>query len=130
VSGARKAALAALLLLFVAGCGDTLSYTRQQVEQAFAAHGLYLRPVTSPPTDHRGAQSGFILAPVSREPFLVILADTDKEAAKSYSELRSQATNESFDLRRGNVVATSDHGLSPTIRSRIRASLAALPPPA
>jgi hypothetical protein len=120
VSRASRSALAAFLLLFATGCGDTQSYSRTEVERAFAKHGFEL---------HAAVQSGngAVLTPTTREPFIVIVAETDKDAAKSYDELRSQATNESFDARRGNVVVTSDEGTSPALRSRIRAALAELP---
>jgi hypothetical protein len=43
------------------------------------------------------------------------------------NHLTSQATSETFDVRRGNVVVTSDEGTSPALRRRIRAALAELP---
>jgi uncharacterized protein (DUF1697 family) len=122
VSRASRSALAAFLLLFATGCGDTRSYSRAEVERAFAKYGFEL---------HAAVQSGngAILTPTTREPFIVIVAETDKDAAKSYDELRSQETNESFDARRGNVVVTSDEGTSRAVRRRIEAALAELPAP-
>lgn len=126
---AAGSVLAALLLVLTTGCGDTQSYTRRQVERAFAKHGFDLQPVELPDSQRRPTSDGTILEPVNGTPFVVIVAETNEDAAQGYDELRSQATNETFDIRRGNVVATSDRGTSSALRKRIRAALAALPPP-
>lgn len=115
----RACLAAAAIVLAVAGCGEKRSHTREDVERAFAGHGFRLVDSAGGPSGAKGA----ILAPRSREPFIVIVAESDAEAAQGYEDLQAQATKGTYDARRGNVVATSDGGLTPGVRRRITAAL-------
>ena len=60
------------------------------------------------------------------EPILVLIYEDEEGATDADRTLRSQATSGSFDVRKGNVVVTSDKGVTAPMRKRIRAALAEL----
>jgi hypothetical protein len=116
-------------LVVLSGCGETKSYSQDEVERAFLRIGFDLEPVTHPYGGPLETPTSVLMAPRSREPFVVLIAETDEDAAEGYEDLRSQATSDTFQVRRGNVLATSDAGLSGAARRRVRAALASLGEP-
>jgi len=108
--------LAALLVaVLVAGCNDKgQTYSRSDVERAFSAQGLELLAPTG--EDH--------LAPMNAsEEFVVLIYPSEKKAADALRIFKSQASSESFDVQKGNVLVTSDDGVTAPMRIRINAAL-------
>ena len=60
------------------------------------------------------------------EPVFVLIYDDEKGATDADRALRSHATSETFDVRKGNVVVGSDERVTAPMRKRIRAALAVL----
>lgn len=114
--------LAAARTLLLAGCGAHQHYTRGEVERAFAQHRFEL--VVAARRIARGKEA--ILAPRTGESFLVLVSKNDDDAKKAIATLGSERTSESFDRREGNVVVTSDTGITAAIAKRIDAALATL----
>ena len=67
-----------------------------------------------------------ILAPASREGFLVVVYGFTGDAEDAEEILRSQRTADSFDARVDNVLVTADERVAPRVRARIGAALAEL----
>ena len=109
-SGAMSATLLAL-----AGChhGSKL-YSTQDAKRAFAKEGFVLVPIG---IEHR------ILVPKSAEPFTVVVARTQADAKYAYRALNRESTRLTFDLRARNVLTTSDTGLSPGDKARLRRAM-------
>ena len=57
---------------------------------------------------------------------LVLIYEDEKGATDAYRTLRSQATSGSFEVRKENVVVTSDEGVTAPMRNRIQGALAEL----
>ena len=131
-----RVVLAALLVAaLAAGCDDNgKTYSASDVEQAFHSQGFVLSafyspgsPVSPSPIALEGANAidGAMYANRGAR-FLVVVYDHNKDADNAFKTLRSQATSETFDVRKGNVVVTSDEGVTAPMRKRIRAALAGL----
>jgi hypothetical protein len=136
-----RATVAAVALVAVAaGCrgGDT-QYSRGDVMRAFRSEGiqlLSLRSRLSTPSTRvvflKKEEGEEMLAPDSGGvpnsggPFFVLLYNSEKRAAFAFQTLTSYATHDTFELRRRNVVVTSDEGLTSEIRKRVRRALAGL----
>jgi len=120
-------AVAVLLLAgLVAGCDDDQKYSRTDVERAFHSKGLDLTADMSFPPAPKGSFSGTAYS-LERGPGpLVLVYDHDGDAADAFQTLHSQATSETFDARKGNVVVTSDEGLSRPLKKQIRSALSEL----
>jgi hypothetical protein len=124
--------VAALLVIAIAsGCrGDGTEYSRSDVMRAFRSQGLDLVGLTSrlatPTSRMVFIKTKAMLAPNSGGPFFVLLFKNERRAIFAFKTLTSQATPVSLDLRRGNVVVTSDEGVPSQVRKRIRAALARL----
>jgi hypothetical protein len=131
----RLVVVALLVAALAAGCDDNgQKYSRSDVEHAFRSQEFELfAPNRRPSVLDKEA----ILALVDRqaddpqtgemgEPVLVLIYDDEKGATDADRTLRSQATSGSFDVRKGNVVVTSDEGVTAPMRKRIRAALAEL----
>jgi len=102
-------------LLALAGChhGSKL-YSTQDAKRAFAKEGFVLVPIG---IEHR------ILVPKSAEPFTVVVARTQADAKYAYRALNRESTRLTFDLRARNVLTTSDTGLSPGDKARLRRAM-------
>jgi hypothetical protein len=115
----RVALAAVLVAALAAGCDDNAQkYSRSDVERAFRSQGLELLAPTGEDN---------LLAPKNTdEQFGVVIYPTEKNASNALRTLRSQATSETFDVRKGNVVVTSDEGVTAPMRKRIWGALAEL----
>jgi hypothetical protein len=120
-----RAVVGALLVAsLVAGCDDDgQKYTRSDVERAFRSQGFELAAPNPALVFEREA----VLAPTTDEPFGVVIYENEKRATDAVGTLRSQATAETLDLQKSNVVVFSDEGVTPSVRKRIRDALAQLP---
>lgn len=132
--GVRVIVTAFVLVAGTAGCrGGESHYTRDDVVRAFRAEGIQLVSLTSrlatPSTRTvflKKKQGEEMLAPNAGGPFFVLLFNTQRRAAFAFQTLTRQATSDSFDLQRHNVVVTSDEGVTPGVRKRVRHALARL----
>lgn len=142
--GVRVTVTALALVAATAGCrGGETHYSRGDVVSAFRAEGIPLVILTSRlATPHTrtvflekehgeemlvpNAGGSDFVAPNSGGPFFVLLFNTQRRAAFALQTLTSQPTSDSFDLQRHNVVVTSDEGLTPEARRRVRQALARL----
>jgi hypothetical protein len=104
------------------GCGSGQRFSRSEVEQAFARHGVRLVV----PEERFDFGQEVMLAPRAGEPFLVLVYRHDGAARKGISALTSQRSPTSFDRRTANVVVTSDDGLAAPTRRQIEAALRTL----
>jgi len=130
----RLVLAAVLVAALVAGCDDNgQKYSRSDVERAFRSQGFEL---VAPNLDFVFKKEA-MLALVDRqaddpqtattgEPILVLIYEDDKGASDADRTLRSQATAGSFEVRKENVVVTSDEGVTAPMQKRIRAALAEL----
>ena len=121
-----------------AGCDDNgQKYSGNDVERAFQSQGFDLAgPIdpegplwlaSRPPRSEASSYDGAIYVPKTGEPpFLILVYDREGDADNAFKTLRSQATSGSFEIQRGNVVVTSDEGVTAPMRKRIRAALAEL----
>ena len=118
----------------VAACrgGDT-PYSRSDVTRAFRSEGIRLVVLTSrlamPSTRTvflKKKDGEEMLAPNSGGSFFVLLFNSEKRAAFAFQTLTSQATRATFDRRQRNVVVSSDEGVAPEVRKRIRRALSRL----
>ena len=127
MEGLRLSVVAVAAAVALAGCGggtDEPTYSRAEVEKAFADHGLALREA---PALQEAGENDTILVPRKPSPLVVIVGKTDEEAEEGFEALVSQQTADTYDARRANVVAFSDDRVSAAVRTRIRAALDALP---
>lgn len=123
-----------VVVAVVAGCrGGDAQYGRSDVTRAFRSEGIQLVTLTSrlamPNTRVvflKKKDGEDMLAPNSGGPFFVLLFNSEKRAAFAFQTLTSQATRDTFDLRRRNIVVTSDEGVTPEVRKRIRRALSRL----
>ena len=130
----RLVVAALLVAALAAGCDHSgKTYSRSEVERAFRSQRFELlapnRPsvldkeailtlVDSRAVDPSTAKIG--------EPVFVLIYDDEKGATDADRALRSQATSETFDVRKGNVVVGSDERVTAPWKKRIRAALAEL----
>lgn len=124
-----RVVLAALLVAaLAAGCGDSAkTYNSDDVRRAFNSQGFDLiGPLGQFATDSGGPYSGAAFTP-SRGPFIVLVFDRNGDADKADKTYQGQATSQSFEVRKGNVVVLSDDGVTPLTRIRINAALFQLP---
>jgi hypothetical protein len=121
----RLVVLALLVAALAAGCDhDRQTYSRSDVERAFRSQGLEL---LAPNRESPQGVDGLVSAPRTADgQFVVLIYPDEKEATNSLRILRSQARSETFDVRKKNVVVTSDEGVTAPMRKRIRAALAQL----
>ena len=125
---------ALVVVAVVVGCrGGGTQYSRSDVTRAFRSEGFQLVTLTSrlamPNTRVvflKKKDGEDMLAPNSGGPFVVLIFNSEKRAAFAFQTLTSQATRDTFELRRRNIVVTSDEGVSPEIRKRIRRALSRL----
>jgi hypothetical protein len=130
----RLVLVALLVAALAAGCDDSgQKYSRSDVERAFRSQGFELGAPNRP----SALDKETMLALVDRQadesqiakmgqPTLVLVYEDEKGASNALRTLRSQATTETFDVRKANVVVTSDEGVTAPMRKRIRAALAEL----
>jgi outer membrane lipopolysaccharide assembly protein LptE/RlpB len=110
----RWGALTAALLV-LAGCGhESKLYSAQDAKRAFAREGFVLVPTG---IEHR------ILLPKSAEPFTVVVARTEADAKNAYRAMNRESARLTFDLRARNVLTSSDTGLSPGDKARLRRAM-------
>jgi hypothetical protein len=125
---------ALVVVAVVAGCRDGgTQYSRSDVTRAFRSEGIQLVTLTSrlamPDTRVvflKKKDGEDMLAPNSGGPFFVLLFNSEKRAAFAFQTLTSQTTRDTFELRKRNIVVTSDEGVTPEIRKRIRRALSRL----
>ena len=119
--------LAALLMAaLVAGCvNDSKKYRRSDVEQAFRSQGFDLTAALNLSGDSQAPSSfaGVALVPSTHERFTILVYEHESDADKAFQTLRSQASSDTFDVRKGNVVVFSDDGVTALTRIRINAAL-------
>lgn len=120
-----------LVAALLAGCDDSgTTYSRSEVERAFHSQRFDL---VAPNRDFVFRKEA-MLALVDRqaddpptatigESILVLIYEDEKGATDAHRTLRSQASSETFDVRKANVVVTSDEGVTAPTRKRIRAAL-------
>lgn len=119
----RTTVLLAGVVLFVAGltgCGgdSTRTYSVDEVLNAFAVEGYPLVEVRP---------EGLYLAPRNDEP-LIVQVLTDREAEEAWSGFVTVGAGDgSLTVRRANVLAISDVGLTSDARAHVRSAMAALP---
>ena len=133
----RLVVAARLIVALAAGCDDNgQPYSRGDVKQAFESQRFDLTAPMAPdgplwlssrpPPSESSSYSGAIYVPRSGEPFLILVYDRESDADNAFQTLRSQASSETFDVRKANVLVTSDEGVTAPMRKRIRAALDAL----
>ena len=127
----RVVVAAVVVAALVAGCDDNgTTYSRSEVERAFHSQRFDL---VAPNRDFVFRKEA-MLALVDRqaddpptatigESILVLIYEDEKGATDAHRTLRSQASSETFDVRKANVVVTSDEGVTAPTRKRIRAAL-------
>lgn len=121
-----RVVVAALLTVAVAvGCDDSgQDYSRSDVQRAFRSQGFEL-VVPNMPRGF-GSTEEALLAPRTGEPFLVLVYGNERDARDAFRTATSHTTFESFDLQEGNVVVTSDEGVTQPVRKRVRDALGQL----
>ena len=130
----RVVLTALLVAALAAGCDDSgRKYTRSDVERAFRSQGFELFAPNRPSVLDKEAMLVLVDRraddpPVARigEPVFVLIYDDEKGATDADRALRSHATSETFDVRKGNVVVGSDERVTAPMRKRIREALAVL----
>jgi hypothetical protein len=121
-------ALLGLGLVIAVGCtGDDVSrtYSVDEVLQALgaASYPLVERALPAGTT----AAEGTYLVPKGGSP-LVVVVGTDREADDAWPDyVRLGGDGDSLTVRRANVVAISDGGLTSRAKARVRAAINALP---
>jgi hypothetical protein len=109
-----------------AGDGASRTYSVDEVSGAFEAVGY---PVVEqpPPAVTPAAAEGTYLVPRRAAP-LVVVVGTDREADEAWPDyVRLGGDQDSLTVRRANVVAISDGGLTSLAKARVRAAMKALP---
>jgi hypothetical protein len=109
-----------------AGDGVSRTYSVDEVLRAFEAVGY---PVVEqpPPAGTPAAAEGTYLVPRRAAPLVVVVA-TDRAADEAWPDyVRLGGDEDSLTVRRANVVALSDGGLTSLTKARIRAAMKALP---
>ena len=114
-----------MLTIALAGCGESATYSTEEVVDAFERHG-YMLVVRALPDDTAAAREGDLLTPRGGQPFIVVVA-SDAAADEAWPDYESQQTRDSFDVRRANVIVISDSGLGASQRERVLATLSSLP---
>jgi hypothetical protein len=130
----RLVVAALLIAALAAGCDDNgQKYSRSDVEHAFRSQGFELFAPNRPSVLDKEAMLALVDSqgvdpPTAKtgEPILVLIYEDEEGATDADRTLRSQATSGSFDVRKENVVITSDKGVTAPMRKRIRAALAEL----
>jgi hypothetical protein len=127
----RVIVTALVVVAVAAGCrGDGTQYSRGEVTRAFRSEGIQLTSGLAMPNARvvfpKKNDGEDLLVPNSGGSFLVLLFNSEKRAASAFQALTGQATRDTFDLRQRNIVVTSDEGVSPAVRKRIRRALARL----
>ena len=130
----RLVVAALLVAALAAGCDDNgQKYSRSDVEHAFRSQGFELFAPNRPSVLDKEAMLALVDSqavdpPTAKtgEPILVLIYEDEEGATDADRTLRNQATSGSFDVRKGNVVVTSDKGVTAPMRKRIRAALAEL----
>jgi hypothetical protein len=118
--------VAAAALALLAGCGgERSSYTKGDVQKAFAGQGFELG--TPEAFNKVTPSSGTLLIPRSGEQFMVTVGPNSEADAGWADYERLGAVADSFDARRVNVVVISDGGMTAKQIERVLAALAALP---
>jgi hypothetical protein len=118
-----------VIAALAAGCDDSAQkYSRSDIDRAFRSQGLELQEpnrgedslliAIDRASDPPGAETG--------EPIGVVIYANENDATDALRTLRRQASSPSFDLRKGNVVVTSDGGVNAGMRKRLRDALAHL----
>jgi hypothetical protein len=120
----RVALAVAVIAALAAGCDDNgQKFSRSDVEGAFHSQGFDLTaPLDEFSTESPGAFSGVALVP-TRGSFVILVYDHNSDADDAFKIFRSQATSQTFDTRKANVVVYSDEGVTAPMRKRIRAAL-------
>ena len=127
--GTAYALVSLVLVAFLAaGCGgkdsNHATYSVDEVVAAFADHGFVLVKVEDN-TPAAGRET--ILASRNAEKFAVGVT-TDAAAADTWKQYVSLGPGpDSLDLKRANVLALSDSGLTSSQKRAVRAAIAALP---
>jgi hypothetical protein len=127
----RVVLASAVIAALATGCDSHgQPYSRSNVEHAFRSHGFNL----SAPLDlsdgppEASSYTGVVYLPQTRERFVIVVYDHQSDADDSFQTLtlQSQATSETFNAQKGNVVVFSDEAVTVPMRKRIRAALAEL----
>ena len=130
----RLVVAALLVAVLAAGCDHSgKTYKANDVERAFHSHGFVLSAFWADPAvppnhialEGVNAMDGAMYANRG-ERFMVVVYDHNTDADKAIETLRSQGSSETFDVRKRNVVVTSDDGVTAPMRKRIRGALAEL----
>jgi hypothetical protein len=117
-----------VLAIALAGCGSDAKYSTDEVVDAFEQNGFTLGPLDLPGDRIAGLPEGELLVPRSGAPFVVVvgLPEGGDKAWEDYKAQQDQ-DGDSFVVRRGNVIAISDGGLSRFDRGRVVSAMSALP---
>jgi DMSO/TMAO reductase YedYZ molybdopterin-dependent catalytic subunit len=120
-----RAALAAVFLTatlatVASGCGDSTTYSQEQVKSAFNRHGLRLTPLFV-----NGKKANKVLIPAENSGvtyFVVEVLASDQEARGSFHGFQ----NFGLALRNRNVIVSTKARLDPGLRKRITLSVRSL----
>ena len=82
----------AAVALAAAGCGESATYSPEEVVHAFGRHG-YALVAPEVPGRTVTADDGHLLTPRSREDFIVLVL-SDASAGSAWAEYESQQTRE------------------------------------
>jgi hypothetical protein len=122
VKGRFVTSIVSAFIVTLAGCGGRATlYSRGDVDRAFRAQGFALRAQAK---FSREGQTLF--RPTKGEPFLVLVFKNEGQAREAIANLYVMHSGGTIDLRRRNVVVTSDGGLARRTLRRIQAALAQL----
>lgn len=121
----------AMLTIAAAGCGESTTYSTEEVAQAFQRHGYALVVRKLPQQTFAGRPvevgQGDLLTPTGGDPFIVIVARSNAFVDVFWPDYESQQSENTFDVRRANVVVISDSGLAAGQRARVLAAFSSLP---
>jgi hypothetical protein len=114
-----------VLSIALVGCGSDAKYSTEEVVDAFQHQGYSLVPQEFPGGTIATPQ-GDLLIPRGGGPFVVVVG-LPEGGDRAWDDYKAQQTGESFTVRRGDVIAISDGGLSGFDRERVVDAMSALP---
>jgi len=116
--------LAVATVAAVSSCsGDSQTYSVEETKEAFDRHGYVLVTPSVPQVSN--LPEG-VLAPKDHQVFFVFVG-TDAEADEAWPDYERLQDENSFDVRRTNVVIIADDGPPSADREKVLAALASLP---
>ncbi len=124
--------IAGALCLLASGCGNSDTYSADDVTQAFSRQRLDLSPLANDELGSRkaglNASGAKLFQPRRLEDYYVVIVLPDDVAAKAWRAYVAAGPDaNTFNARRANVLVIADDGVSADTRKRILAALAALP---